>query len=73
MCSFPRWGNKGFNDTPKVAQSVNGQKPQDPTLSPGAASVAWLSEPPVRLTWREEGCCTQSTEPTRSRKAILGQ
>lgn len=71
MSSFHRWGNMGFSDTPKVAQSVNGQKPRDPTLSPGALSVAPLSEPPVRLMWREQGCCTQSTEPKGSRKAIF--
>ena len=61
----------GFSDTPKVTQLVDGQKAGDPTLSPGASSVALLLKLSVRLMWREQGCCTQSTEPRGSRKATV--
>lgn len=71
MSSFHRWGNMGFSDIPKVTQLVDGQKPGDPTLSPGASSVGLLFEPPERLIWREQRCCTQSTAPGGSRKATF--
>lgn len=63
--------SKGFHDTPKVIHLVNGQKPRDPILTLGTPSATTASTLSVKITCREQSCCTQSIEPTANRKAIF--
>lgn len=62
--------SQGFSDIPKVTQLVDGQKSRDLTLNLGAPSATTALKI-LKLVWREQGCCPQSTEPKANRKAIF--